>query len=237
MGAVGKTVADNANGPAQVPYASQEGQVNILSLKPDVLRLIFLQYLNAHERLPLLYTNKKIKSIVLYTTSFKKLNYTTLFNVATKQGYLSQLKWAKELLFPLQISLTAKAAKWKQPEVLKWLVQSAFPKINPRAICNFAARTGQLDLLKSLREIDCPMYASICEPAASEGKLEVLKWLHAQGFALTKTTFANAIDSGDEKVLEWLCEQGCPYDVDAKRSAAMKGLHHIVSKMRSRDTL
>ena len=54
-------------------------------------------------------------------------------------------------------------------------------------LCQAAARSGQLEELKVLRENGCPWSRSTCWAAARGGHLEVLKWLRPKGFwALAK---------------------------------------------------
>ena len=86
-------------------------------------------------------------------------------------------------------------------------------------LCQAAARSGQLEELKVLRENGCPWSRSTCWAAARGGHLEVLKWLRPNGFwALAKrcpwdeNTCLGAAKGGHLEVLQWARANGCPWD-------------------------
>jgi hypothetical protein len=67
----------------------------------------------------------------------------------------------------------------------------------------------------------------LCEAAARSGKLEVLKWLRAGGCPWDTYTCCGAARSGHLEVLQWARANGCPWDEDTC-SAAAEGGHRVV---------
>ena len=63
----------------------------------------------------------------------------------------------------------------------------------------------------------------ICEYAASSGCLSVLKWARTAGFEWTWRTCAMAAENGHLEVLQWARAQGCPWDADTCAVAARSG--------------
>ena len=90
-------------------------------------------------------------------------------------------------------------------------------------LCVAAARTGQLEELKPLRENGCPRQESTCWTAAQGGHLVVLQWVHANGCPWSEYTCGFAAEGGHIEMLQWLCENGCPWDYNTCNSAAKKG--------------
>ena len=69
-------------------------------------------------------------------------------------------------------------------------------------LCYAAARSGQLEELKLLRDNDCPWDSGTCDWAALGGHLEVLQWARANGCPWSDTTCAWAALGGHIKVLQ-----------------------------------
>ena len=90
-------------------------------------------------------------------------------------------------------------------------------------LCDAAARGGQLEVLKWLRENSFPWDKRTCEMAASSGHLAVLKWLRANGAPWDESMCASAAASGKLEVLRWLCANGCPWNDDMVCQAAQEG--------------
>jgi len=63
----------------------------------------------------------------------------------------------------------------------------------------------------------------LCEAAARSGKLEVLKWLRAGGCPWDTYTCCGAARSGHLEVLQWARENVCPWDEKTCCSAALGG--------------
>ena len=79
-------------------------------------------------------------------------------------------------------------------------------------LCQAAARSGQLEELKVLRENSCPWDEHTCSRAALSGHLEVLQWARANGCPWDSETCHNAAFGGHLEVLQWARANGCPWD-------------------------
>ena len=86
-------------------------------------------------------------------------------------------------------------------------------------LCYAAARSGQLEELKLLRENNAPWDAYTCSAAAEAGHLEVLQWAHANGCPWDGWTCTNAAKGGHLKILQWVRANGCPWDVRTRQLA------------------
>jgi hypothetical protein len=72
--------------------------------------------------------------------------------------------------------------------------------------CTCAAAGGHLEVLKWLREQNCPWVEKTWANAAAGGYLEVLKWLRQHHCPWDESTFATAAGGGHMKVLRWAHE-------------------------------
>ena len=76
-------------------------------------------------------------------------------------------------------------------------------------LCALAAYTGNLEMLKWLRDNECPWSASTCTFAAQNGNLEVLQWARGQNCPWDEHTYKSAIKNGHTNVAEWAHVNGC----------------------------
>ena len=90
-------------------------------------------------------------------------------------------------------------------------------------LCQAAARSGQLEELKVLRENSCPWDEHTCSRAALSGHLEVLQWARANGCPWDSETCHNAAFGGHLEVLQWARANGCPWDSETCHNAAFGG--------------
>ena len=90
-------------------------------------------------------------------------------------------------------------------------------------LCEAAARGGNLEALKLLRDKDTPWDAETCAGAAQSGHLEVLQWLRANGCPWKERTCGQAAMNGHLEVLQWARANGCPWDESTCSAAALGG--------------
>ena len=90
-------------------------------------------------------------------------------------------------------------------------------------LCEAAARSGQLEELKLLRENGCPWDGMTCSAAARGGHLEVVQWARANSCPWDTATCANAAGGGHLEVLQWARANGAPWNVGTCHSAAEGG--------------
>ena len=89
--------------------------------------------------------------------------------------------------------------------------------------CVFAARKGNIYLLKYLYENGCPWCESTCEIAVFYGHHDCLKYAHENGCPWNENTCTYASLKGHYDCLRYAHENGCPWDEWTCMSAAMKG--------------
>jgi hypothetical protein len=91
------------------------------------------------------------------------------------------------------------------------------------ALCNSAARHGNLPALQYLRSMNCSWNSTTCALAAQNGHLHVLQWARVNGCPWGSKTCANAALSGHLDILQWAREYGCPWDSETCTRAACYG--------------
>jgi hypothetical protein len=110
-----------------------------------------------------------------------------------------------------------------------------------KGLCNSAAFSGSIDVLKWLREVNYPPYpwdTWTCRRAAAGGHLHVLKWLREENdppCPWDVETCAYAAMGGELHVLKWLREENdppCPWDRSTCFSAARAGHLHVLKWLR-----
>ena len=80
-------------------------------------------------------------------------------------------------------------------------------------LCHAAARSGQLEKLRLLRENNTPWNTQTCAMAATSRHFEVLQWLRVNGCPWDWMTCAAAATySGHPCILQWARANGCPWD-------------------------
>ena len=101
--------------------------------------------------------------------------------------------------------------------------QKHFLDSHLKNLCNEAARSGHLDVLRWFRKKGCPWDAKTCAAAAEGGHLWILEWLRKKGCPWDEATCSYAAHEGHLEVLQWARKNGCPWNKDAYWNAAIKG--------------
>ena len=98
----------------------------------------------------------------------------------------------------------------------KWALAEGCPRGNgPYTMAHFAASCGHLELVKWLcGEGGFAMDEDVMEYAARSGNLELVKSLRAAGCLWDHFTCSGAVDKGHVEVLRWARENGCPWTTD-----------------------
>ncbi len=90
-------------------------------------------------------------------------------------------------------------------------------------LCEAAARSGKLEVLKWLRAGGCPWDTYTCCRAARSGHLEVLQWARENVCPWDEKMCCSAALGGNLDLLQWARENGCPWDEDTCSAAAEGG--------------
>jgi hypothetical protein len=101
-----------------------------------------------------------------------------------------------------------------------------FPPLCLKEACSYAARAGNLEVMKWLHNTGCPWDARTCAWAAWHGNLTVLRWARAHHCPWASTTCNYAAEGGHLAVLQWAREHHCPWDSHVCSYAARAG--HLV---------
>ena len=96
-------------------------------------------------------------------------------------------------------------------------------------LCQAAARSGQLEELKVLRENGWPWDKDTCWRAATGGHLEALQWLRANGCPWDEQTCYMAARGGHLEMLQWARANGCPWDHHTLGNARRLGHLELVN--------
>ena len=93
--------------------------------------------------------------------------------------------------------------------ILKWaLEKQGLPK--NKLICKYAILTGQLEVLKWARSINCEWDLWSCMYAVRSKNIEILKWVHNNGCPWGWWTIVETIEQDNINMLKWLYSQKCP---------------------------
>jgi hypothetical protein len=92
-----------------------------------------------------------------------------------------------------------------------------------RALCQSAARYGNIAALQYLRSMNCSWNSTTCAVAATNGHLRLLQWARASGCPWGNTTCAGAAENGHLSVLQWARANRCPWDIKTCTYAARNG--------------
>ena len=117
-------------------------------------------------------------------------------------------------------NVMAEAARSGDVEVVKILIQQKY--IMSTAM-RAAAQEGHIDVMRCLKEAECPWDERTCSVAAHCGQLETLRWARENGCDCDERTCANAALGGHLEVLQWLRAVGCPWDMETCFEAVFKG--------------
>lgn len=173
---------------------------------------------------------------------------------AAVRGKRAILEWAHGAGLPLHEDTCAACAEGGHFTLLTWARGEAGCPWGPAGarVCRFAARDGELDVLRWARQDGCPWDASACEAAAESGHLDVLDWAVSHGCdwgedtlsaaaaagklntlkwavsqpsapLLSARVFAAGAQSGSYRVLQWLLDQNCPRNSATFAAAAWMG--------------
>lgn len=87
-----------------------------------------------------------------------------------------------------------------------------------------AVGSGNLDVVKYLREKNCDWDSTACSEAAEKGYLDILKWLHENGCHWDYFSLKGAAEHGHLKILQYLVENHCKFNnVFPLMESAVKG--------------
>jgi hypothetical protein len=103
----------------------------------------------------------------------------------------------------------------------------------PEDVCEAAASSGNVDLLKWLKEKGRQFRTNTCNCAAEAGHVHVLQYLRAEGCEWDEHCFEAAVHGGRVSVLRWLQQHKCPWSTRRMCNlAALSGSIHMMQHAR-----
>jgi hypothetical protein len=137
----------------------------------------------------------------------------SLHRIAGKIADVLTLQAACELGLALTAEVLIGAAQATDVSKLQWLHTERDCPL-PWDIDVYAARCGNLDALRWLKEQGTAFNERTCEAAAAGGHTHALHFLHSDGCAWNERACSAAATRGHLTVLRWLHEHGCAWDAD-----------------------
>jgi hypothetical protein len=114
------------------------------------------------------------------------------------------------------------AGQFSDVETLQAALEAGVP-LSPDMICG-AADSGSLAKLLWLHtEHNCQLFDDVTDHAARGGNVDMLKWLKEKGLDFTENTFKYGAMGGSVPVLQYLHDQKCPWDHEVSGEAARHG--------------
>jgi hypothetical protein len=133
-----------------------------------------------------------------------------------------------------QKSFCSGVARTNKLEYLVWLREVKNCDWDSMTIY-WAARQGNLAMVKYCVENECPMNEGACEWAALEGHLDVLKYLHENGCPWDSWTIEEAAKQGNLAMVKYCVENECPMNEGAYEWAAKKGHLDVLKYLHEND--
>ena len=127
-------------------------------------------------------------------------------------------------------NVMAEAARSGDVEVVKILIQQKY--IMSTAM-RAAAQEGHIDVMRCLKEAECPWDERTCGGAARQGQLAALQWLHQAGCPWDESTCRAAAAGGHLSVLAWAHLNGAPWDEETCSAAAAGGFLDMIQWART----
>jgi hypothetical protein len=104
----------------------------------------------------------------------------------------------------------------------------------PERICDYAAKSGSIELMSWLKQQDCTLDADTCYWAAASGHLPLLQFLYSQACTGDAATCNAAALRGDLAMLQWLRSKGCFWSpAEVADSAAASGSIELMTWLQS----
>lgn len=134
-----------------------------------------------------------------------------IIETATQRGYLDIVKWIFDII--------------DRKEIDSFLCNEKYRPTFVNNLCDYAAFSGNLELLKFLKEKNYPLRFLTYEQAALGGHVHILEWLKEHNCEKGFRTYIYAMMNGNIKILEWLKQNNHTFDSrsDLCRHAVEKG--------------
>jgi hypothetical protein len=140
-------------------------------------------------------------------------NVQRIERIAGRVGDIPTLQAAHELGLAFTDEVLIGAAESGSMLKLQWLQLHNRCEL-PDNICNYAARSGTIDVLKWLKEHGCVYDTHTCAGAAAGARTDVLQYLRDERCESNQRACVAAARSGHLATLQWLRERGRPWPAE-----------------------
>jgi len=170
------------------------------------------------------------------TLTYKKYaENAIIFNRIEILKYLHNNNYPQTIIhsfLPYSVWAHSTSADYGHLEMMKYLHESGLKWY--KTITYWAARGGNINILKFLRENGCSFDRERnYEYAIQRGHLKVVKYLHQNGCPWDEYSCYTAAREGHLEILKYLHDNGCPLDRDMCLNIARKNDHmHIVEYLK-----
>jgi hypothetical protein len=159
-------------------------------------------------------------------------DYGRLEYIAGRVADMPTLQAAHELGLALSDEVLKGAAEAASVPKLQWLHTKRSCPL-PADICEYAALSGSVNLLRWLKDHGGVLTARACKSAAAGAHVPLLQYLRSVGCEWDETTCSAAAEHGHLSTLQWLRQQGCAWDSERiTGDAALSGNHAMLLYLR-----
>lgn len=118
------------------------------------------------------------------------------------------------------------AIRNKHLNAFEWMVEQGCPAYDYS--CQVAAKTGDLDLLKSIYRIVGKLNKDVAKAAAMSGNLEMLEYLKSEKCVMDDGTYLSAIKKNHIHVLDWAYQNNIELTVSCFDDGALRGNLNVI---------
>ncbi len=117
--------------------------------------------------------------------------------------------------------------------MLQWAIANGCRTILTSGLLNSTVTSGNLEVVKWLRERGCPWNESACTYAVWNNHIDILKWLRQQGCPWSTWVCEELAAKGNLEALKWCRRQRAPWDYRVCMAAALHGRLGVLKWLKS----
>ena len=213
--------------------------MSLSNLPSDVLRHVLFtpDMLDTVSLTVMRFVSRRFRAIIPVQKKYPKPPWSIdgvkapdIFATCALKGYIDIMRWAYSQRAPLSIAVYEYATYSADQHVLQWLRSLLIP-YDERS-CLGAIRSGNLEVLKSIRQAGAPWHINAWATAACWNQVEVMKYLKEQDVPRGTQIWTKAARWGRLNILKYLHEERIPVDDDVWTYAAYGGNLEVCELLR-----
>eukprot|EP00602_Paraphysomonas_sp_CaronLab_P012090 CAMPEP_0185041968 /NCGR_PEP_ID=MMETSP1103-20130426/41902_1 /TAXON_ID=36769 /ORGANISM="Paraphysomonas bandaiensis, Strain Caron Lab Isolate" /LENGTH=379 /DNA_ID=CAMNT_0027581919 /DNA_START=33 /DNA_END=1169 /DNA_ORIENTATION=+ len=156
----------------------------------------------------------------------------TLCTQLAADGNVRLLEWARSQEYSWSWETSQAAAKYKNSDVLEWLIEQTPPCPLNTYTSQLIAENGWANMIQRISNSSNlpPSWSrTICAGACRGGHLDILQWASSRNppYPLTTACCINAAEAGHLYIIQWLLSQNPPCPWDWRVTACIAGRGHM----------